>query len=83
MGSPIGWPVGRVETPAEGGVVQFSGDVGDLGLMPQVVGWLGSGWWAGLGFEEASSLGWGVGVDLVAVAVDDHMMVKPAEGGEV
>ncbi len=32
---------------------------------------------------EASALGWTVGVDLVAVAVDDHMVVVPAENGEV
>ena len=48
-----------------------------------VAEWLGSGWWAGLGFEEASPLGWGVGIDLVAVAVDDHMMVIPTQCGEV
>jgi hypothetical protein len=36
-----------------------------------------------VGLEESSALGWAVGVDPVLVAVDDHMMVKPAEGGEV
>jgi hypothetical protein len=42
-----------------------------------------SGWVSGVGFEELSFLGWAVGVDLVAVAVYDDMVVVPAEGGEV
>ena len=42
-----------------------------------------SGRVAAFGFEEASSLGWAVGVDSVSVAVDDHMVVVPTEGGEV
>lgn len=44
---------------------------------------MSSGWCVFVGFEELSALGWCVGVDLVAVAVDDHVVVVPAEGGEV
>jgi hypothetical protein len=33
--------------------------------------------------EEASWVWWGVGVDFVAFAVDDDVVVVPAEGGEV
>ena len=36
-----------------------------------------------VGPQEASALGWAVRVDLVAVAVDDDVVVVPAEGGEV
>jgi hypothetical protein len=42
-----------------------------------------SGWVGSVGFEEASALGWCVGVDVVAVAVDDDMVMKPTESGEV
>jgi hypothetical protein len=42
-----------------------------------------SGWVVVVGFEESSALGWAVGVDPVLVAVDDHMMVKPTQCGEV
>lgn len=36
-----------------------------------------------IGFEETSSLGWAIGVDPIAVAVNDHMMMKPTQGGEI
>ena len=33
--------------------------------------------------EESSALGWGFGVDAVALAVDHDLVVEPAQGGEV
>ena len=42
-------------------------------------GWVGSSG----GWEESESVGWGVGVDSVAVSVDNHLVVVPAEEGEV
>ena len=41
-------------------------------------GWCVDGW-----SEESSALGRRVGVDRVSAAVDDDMVVEPAQGGEV
>ena len=35
------------------------------------------------GLEESVALGWRVGVDVVAVAVDHDVVVEPAYGGQV
>jgi len=39
--------------------------------------------WAWRGYEESAAVGWGVGVEVIAHPVDDDVVVKPAEGGEV
>ncbi len=51
--------------------------VGGLGWL--VVGWVG----AGVGWVEAAAVGWCVGIDGVALLVDDDVVVEPAQQGEV
>ena len=76
-------------TPAQTDLASRSGQVGMwlsllggfvllLGGVPLFGGWgAGDAWW-----EEASSLGWGLGVDGEAVLVDDYVVVEPAQQGE-
>lgn len=56
--------------------------------------WVGGGEWyrrpwlrrigtAGVVTEEASSLGWGVGVEAMSKTMGNHVMVEPAQRGEV
>ena len=41
------------------------------------------GWAVGWGWEESAALGWGVGVDGGALAVDRGVVVEPTQCGEV
>jgi hypothetical protein len=58
------------------------------------LGWLGWDVWpgrcglgarsgAGLWCEEASAVGWGVGIEVIAHGVDDDVVVEPADRSEV
>ena len=47
------------------------------------MGWFEPGWAVDWGLEESPSLGWRVGVDGEALAVDHDVVVEPTQRGEV